>query len=205
MPGFGANIAVTYTGECQCSCCSGSSTLNTTTSLNDGSGDEFETNTTELVMTTTVSDLPPFQPTAPIVAIVGGAICTTLLLLILLAIASIAVMTICRHKKQSLVAIDETQHEHTDIELDSNQAYITHSEAKHAGAMECIETDANQVYITTSEAQQEYCDAGTMDYTEVDANQAYITSTVLIEANVAYGTHPCEVDDYEYVIPSLLT
>ena len=114
-------------------------------------------------------------------------------------------MMICRHKKQSLVAIDETQHEHTDNELDSNQAYITHSEAKHAGAMECIETDANQVYITTSEAQQEYCDAGTMDYTEVDANQAYITSTVLIEANVAYGTHPREVDDYEYVVPSLLT
>ena len=195
--------------------------MNTTTSINDGSGDEPETSKTELV-----TELPPFQPTAPIVAIVGGAICTTLLLLILLVIASIAVMTICRHKKQSVVAIDVTpQHAHTDIELDSNQAYITHTEAKHAGAMECIETDANmayitqseagamecietdanQAYITTTEAQQKYCDAGTMDYTEVDANQAYITSTVPTESNVAYGTHPPEVDDYEYVVPSLLT
>ena len=68
----------------------------------------------------------------------------------------------------------------------SNQAYITHTEAKHAGAMECIETDANMAYITQSEA-------GAMECIETDANQAYITSSEAQQEYCDAGTmeiHP---------------
>jgi hypothetical protein len=40
---------------------------------------------------------------------------------------------------------------------------------------------------------------GTVDCIEVEANQAYGTNTVPTVPNVAYGTHPPQVHDYDYI------
>ena len=85
------------------------------------------------------------------------------------------------------------------IEMDANQAYITHSETKGAGKKECIKTDANQAYGTDTLPTDPNVAYNTVDSLEMDANQAYATNTVPTNPNVAYGIHPPQIHDYEYV------
>ena len=118
--------------------------------------------------------------------------------------------------------------------MDSNQAYST-QEVEHEAAVDCIEMDANQAYITHSEPKNEQ-GAGKKEYIEnqcyftdtlptdpnvacgtvdghgmdvdgtntipTNANMAYgtNTNTVPTDPNVAYGTHPPQTNDYEYVV-----
>ena len=161
-------------------------------------------NTKENTTTTKVSTNSSIKAQPGSVATILGCVLCTIAVLLLLTIMMFVVYRCRNHKKDakhSFVAIDERQHAH-NIELDSNQAHVTNSEAKHAGAIECIEMDANQAYIINSEAKQEQDAHG--ECIEVDLNEAYISSTVPTEPNVAYGTHPPEVHDYEYVVPSSL-
>ena len=110
--------------------------------------------------------------------IIGSLICTILLALMLSSIATVIIILTCRHhKNQTTLCV--TQHASKDFDMDSNQA--KHDEA----VQDCIEMDANQAYITHSETKGEQ-GAGKK---EMGANQGYATDTLPTDPNVAYIWH----------------
>ena len=148
-------------------------------------------NTTEIIATTKVSTNSSMNSKdqdrpGNVATIIGGVLCTIAVLFIVYVVHTITVFVVYRYRnhkkdtKHSLVATEETQHAH-NIELDSNQAYVTNSETKLSDALECLEMDTNQAYITHSEAKH----AGAMESIEMDANHVHIISS---EAKLEQGT-----------------
>ena len=165
--------------------------------------------------------------------IIGSLICTILLLaLILSSIATVTIILLtCRHHKNRTTLcviqhaskdfdLDSNQAKHDEavkdcIEMDANQAYITHSETKGEQGAGKREMDANQDCATDTLPTDPNVAYGTVDHCmEVDANPAYGTNTVPTDPNVAYGinattvptnpsvaygTHPPQIHEYEYI------
>ena len=129
------------------------------------------TSNSELILTTKLSRKEQSEYT---VTIIGSIIiiCTIIVLAVLLVIVGITVtVLICRHKNRtehSLVAADHA--DSSDIELDSNKAYIT-----------CFQAKEEQQGTDTTEC------------TGVDAN------IILTEPNLAYGTLKANDYDYVVV------
>ena len=165
--------------------------------------------------------------------IIGSLICTILLALMLLSIAMVIIILTYRHHKNRTTFcvtqlaskdfnMDSNQDKHDEavqdcIEMDANQAYITHSETKGEQGAGKREMDANQDCATDTLPTDPNVAYGTVDHCmEVDANPAYGTNTVPTDPNVAYGinaitvptnpnvaysTHPpqMQMHDYEYI------
>ena len=158
------------------------------------------------------------------ITIVIGCLITIILALMLFSIVTIIIVLAYRYHKSKTPPSDANQQASKDFDINSNQASTTQEEGKQDEAVQdCIEMDANQAYITHSEtkgeqgankkemdvANQTFVTGtlptdpnvayGTVDCVEVDANPAYGTNTIPTDPNVAYGTHPPQIHDYDYV------
>lgn len=151
--------------------------IQTVTTLSMGDNNLFNgistdrTSNSELILTTKPS-LSQKEQSESTVTIIGSIIiCTIIVLVVLLVIVGITVtVLIYRHKnstEHSLVAADHA--DSSDIELDSNMAYIT-----------CFQAKEEQQGTDTTEC------------TGVDAN-------ILTEPNLAYGTLKANDYDYVVV------
>jgi type II secretory pathway pseudopilin PulG len=108
-----------------------------------------------------------------------------------------------KDSNQACTTREEAKHDeavdYRNIEMDENQAYIIHSEFKGeqgTGKKECNE---NRAYTTDALPTDPNVAYSNVDCIEVDTNQAYGTNAVLTDPNVVYGTHPLQINDYDYV------
>jgi hypothetical protein len=191
--------------------------------------EEVTVTVTESVTTTknVTSNQNTLSSTNDEMTIISGVVIISLFFIVLLILLFVFIFVVKRRRKSaSMNAIDPIEI------MDSNPTDTTREEVKHDETVDCIEMDANQAYITHSETKgeqgagienQAYATDtlptdpnlayGIVDCTdsEVDAspaygintdpNVAYSTNTVPTDPNVAYGTHrdPPQINDYDYV------